>query len=338
MAEVVQIADSILDLVGNTPMVWLDRVRGTQNGARVAAKLEMFNPGFSVKDRIGINLIRAGEASGKLKPGGTIVEPTSGNTGLGLAMAASLLGYKMVCTLPDKVPLEKQNLLKAYGATVIACPTSVDAHDPRSYYKVAERMRDEEGAYLPYQYYNQANPNSHVATTGPEIWKQTDGKVTHLVVGMGTGGTISGIGRYLKSQNPDITVIAADTVGSVYTHYHKHKEFPPEAQIHQYLIDGIGEDLMPETVWWDVVDDVIPCSDADAYMMQAKLARTESVFSGSSAGAAVHVALQVAASLPDDALVVTLIPDAGERYLSKFNVTWLRANQLDAVADYLEEI
>ncbi len=329
------IANSILDLVGQTPMVYLDRVRGDK-GARVAAKLEMFNPGFSVKDRIGLSLIRAGEASGALKPGGTIVEPTSGNTGLGLAMAASLLGYKMVCTLPDKVPKEKQNLLKAYGATVLECPTNVEADDPRSYYKVAERLRDEEGAYLPYQYYNQANPESHLRTTGPEIWEQTAGKVTHVVIGMGTGGTISGIGRFLKSKNPDIKVIAADTVGSVYTHYHKHKEFPPAAQIHQYLIDGIGEDLMPDTVWWDVIDEVIPCSDEDAYMMQAVLARKMSIFSGSSAGAAVHVALQVATDLPEDALVVTLLPDAGERYLSKFNTEWLRSHDLGKVADYLE--
>ncbi len=329
------IANSILELVGNTPMVYLDRLK-TGEGAKVAAKLEMFNPGFSVKDRIGINLIRAGEASGALKPGGTIVEPTSGNTGLGLAMAASLLGYKMVCTLPDKVPKEKQNLLKAYGATVLECPTDVEADDPRSYYKVAERMRDEEGAYLPYQYYNQANPESHLRTTGPEIWEQTDGQVTHVVIGMGTGGTISGIGRYLKGKNPDIQVIAADTVGSVYTHYHKHKEFPPAEEIHQYLIDGIGEDLMPDTVWWDVIDDVIPCSDSDAYMMQARLAREASIFSGSSAGAAVHVALQVAKDLPEDALVVTLLPDAGERYLSKFNAEWLRSHGMADVADYLE--
>ncbi len=332
------IADSILDLVGDTPLVYLDRLRSKEGApARVAAKLEMFNPGFSVKDRIGVNLIRAGEASGKLQPGGTIVEPTSGNTGLGLAMAASLMGYKMVCTLPDKVPKEKQDLLRAYGAEVIACPTNVEADDPRSYYKQAERLRDEDGAYLPYQYYNQANPESHVATTGPEIWRQTDGKVTHLVIGIGTGGTISGTAKALKERNPDIRVIGVDTVGSIYEYYHKHdRQMPPADQIHQYLIDGIGEDFMPETVWWDHIDDVITVSDEDAYMMQARMAREESIFSGSSAGAAVHGALHVAKDLPEDALVVTLLPDAGERYMSKFNGDWLRTNGLDRVADYLE--
>ncbi len=329
-----QIADTILDLMGNTPLVYLDRVK-REGGARVVAKLEMFNPGSSVKDRIGLPLIRAGEKAGLLKPGGTIVEPTSGNTGLGLAMAAKMLGYKMVCTLPDKVPKEKQDLLKAYGAQVIVCPTNVEADDPRSYYKQAERLRDEEGAYLPYQYYNQANPESHVATTGPEIWKQTDGKITHFVAGVGTGGTISGTGKYLHDQG-DVTVVGVDTVGSVYAHYFKHKELPPEDQIHQYLIDGIGEDLLPATVWWDSIDQIVTVTDEDAYMMMARMAREESIFVGSSAGAAVHAAVELAATLPEDALVVTLIPDGGERYLSKFNQEWLRANGLDRVADYLE--
>ena len=340
MPGAMAIARSVLDLVGNTPMVYLDRLRASVNrgkGARIAAKLEMFNPGSSVKDRIGLPMIRAGERAGLLKPGGTIVEPTSGNTGLGLAMAAALLGYRMVCTLPDKVPKEKQDLLKAYGAEVIVCPTSVDAEDPRSYYKQAERLRDEEGAYLPYQYYNPANPKAHERSTGPEIWEQTGGRVTHFVAGMGTGGTISGTGRYLHrmaaKEGRPLAVVGVDTVGSVYTHYHKHKEFPKD--IHQYLIDGIGEDFMPTTVWWDEVDHVVQVSDEDAYLMQARLAREEALFSGSSAGAAVHAALEVARNAKRNALVVTLLPDIGDRYLSKFNPEWMESKGLTKAPAYL---
>ncbi|HLF16837.1 MAG TPA: cysteine synthase family protein, partial [Candidatus Thermoplasmatota archaeon] len=317
------IARSVLDLVGNTPLVYLNSVTKGK-GARVAAKLEMFNPGSSVKDRIGLALIRAGEKAGLLKKGGTIVEPTSGNTGLGLAMAATLLGYRMVCTLPDKVTKEKQDLLRAFGAELIVCPTNVEADDPRSYYKQAERLRDEEGAYLPYQYYNPANPQAHYKTTGPEIWGQTSGKVTHFVAGMGTGGTISGTGRYLHQKaakrRRKLRVVGVDTVGSVYAEYHRSGKFPKD--IHQYLIDGIGEDFMPTTVWWGEIDDVVQVSDEDAYLMQARLAREEALFTGSSGGAAVHAAVKLAAKLPRSALVVTLLPDTGERYLSKFNVEW----------------
>lgn len=330
----VDIADNILDLLGDTPMVYLDAVR-PEGGARIAAKLEMYNPGFSVKDRIGLALIQAGEEQGLLKPGGTIVEPTSGNTGLGLTMAASLLGYKMICTVPDKVPKEKQDLLRAFGADLRVCPTNVEADDPRSYYKVAEALRDE-GAYLPYQYYNQANPKAHTKTTGPEIWKQTDGRITHFVAGIGTGGTISGTGRYLHQQSKDVKVVGVDTEGSVYEYFHEHGEMPPADQIHQYLIDGIGEDFMPESVWMDEVDDVVTVSDADAYAMQARLVREAAIFTGSSGGAAVVGAVKVAATLPEEALVVTLLPDSGERYLSKFNGTWLRSQGLDAAADILE--
>ena len=330
------IAASVLDLVGNTPMVYLDRVRDPK-GARVAAKLEMFNPGSSVKDRIGLPLIRAGEKAGLLKPGGLIVEPTSGNTGLGLAMAASVLGYKMICTAADKITDEKVRLLEAFGAQVIKCPTNVEADDPRSYYKVAERIRDELGAYLPYQYFNEANPKAHEATTGPEIWGQTDGKVTHLVVGMGTGGTISGTGRHLhkaaRKEGKQVQVVAVDTVGSVYKEYHRSGTFPQD--IHQYLIDGIGEDFMPTTVWWEDIDDVAPCTDEDAYLMQARLAREEALFTGSSGGAAVHAAVEIAAKLPKSALVVTLLPDTGERYLSKFNLAWMESKGLTKAPKYL---
>jgi cystathionine beta-synthase len=334
----VDIAADILGLLGHTPMLYLDRLR-PDGGARIAAKLEMYNPGFSVKDRIGLALIRAGEQTGRLRPGGTIVEPTSGNTGLGLAMAARVLGYKMVCTVPDKVPVEKQRLLAAFGAQLIVCPTNVEAQDPRSYYKQAERLRDEEGAYLPYQYYNQANPEAHLATTGPEVWQQTDGGLTHFVAGVGTGGTISGTGRYLHEQaaaaKRSVQVVGVDTVGSVYEYYFRNRRLPPTDQIHQYLIDGIGEDFLPKAVWWDAIDDVVTVSDEDAYMMQARLVREQAIFTGSSGGAAVAGALRVAADLPEDALVVTLLPDSGERYLSKFNDEWLRGHGLGKVADYL---
>jgi cystathionine beta-synthase len=331
----VQIAASLLELVGQTPLVYLDRVRH-KKGARVAAKLESFNPGSSVKDRIGLPLIRAGEAQGLLKPGGTIVEPTSGNTGLGLAMAAALLDYRMICTLPDKVTIEKRRLLQAVGAQLVICPTNVDPEDPRSYYKQAERIRDEDGAYLPYQYRNQANPEAHYQSTGPEIWRQTDGRITHFVCGVGTGGTISGTGRYLHEKKSNVQVIGVDTVGSVYTYYFQHGRMPPAEQIHQYLIDGIGEDIMPETVWWDDIDGMVPVSDEDAYLMMARLAREEAILSGSSAGAAVHAAVELASKLPADALVVTLLPDTGERYLSKFNEEWLAKQGLTKALAYLK--
>lgn len=328
------IQQNILGLIGNTPMVYLDKLR-PEGGARIAAKLEMFNPGFSVKDRIGLNLIRAGEEKGLLKPGGTIVEPTSGNTGLGLAMAARLLGYKMICTLPDKVPEEKRNLLRAYGAKVEVCPTNVEADDPRSYYKVAERYRDEEGAYLPYQYYNQANPESHVATTGPEIWEQTDGKITHFVAGVGTGGTISGTAKYLHGKG-NVKVVGVDTEGSIYKSVHKTGDLPPAEEIHQYLIQGIGEDFLPESCWMDQIDEMVTVSDDDAFLHQARLALEECVFSGSSAGAAVAGAIEVAAKASPEDLVVTLIPDAGERYIASFNPEWMHKNNLPKAAGYME--
>jgi cystathionine beta-synthase len=303
-----EILKDIREAMGNTPLVRLARFNSTP--ATVAAKIEYFNPGSSVKDRIGEALIDAGEKAGLLQPGGTIVEPTSGNTGLGLAMAAALRGYKLICTAPDKVPAEKITLLRAMGVEVIPCPTEIEADDPRSYYKVAERIRDEQGAYLPYQYYNQANPEAHYAGTGPEIWRQTEGKITHWVAGIGTGGTISGVARYLKEQDPTIRVIGVDTVGSVYAYYREHGELPPAEQIHQYLIDGIGEDFLPETVWWDYIDDVVTIDDPTAYRATMELARKEAIFVGSSGGA-----------------------DSGERYLSKLNENWLREKGLWQDAD-----
>jgi len=321
-----EIYPDILALLGNTPLVHLERFLPA--GPILAAKIESFNPGSSVKDRIGPALIAAGERSGELRPGGTIVEPTSGNTGVGLAMAAVHKGYRLICTAPDKVPKEKIALLRAYGAEVIVCPTNVPADDPRSYYKVAERIRDERGAYLPYQYYNQANPQAHYDSTGPEIWRQTDGRITHWVCGVGTGGTISGVGRFLKERNPAIRVIGVDTVGSVYAHYREHGRMPPAEQIHPYLIDGIGEDFMPATVWWDTIDEIVTVDDRAAYRATMELARKEAIFVGSSGGAAAEGARRVAKALPAAALVVTLFPDSGERYLSKLNESWLREHGL----------
>jgi cystathionine beta-synthase len=316
-----QIYENILETLGNTPLVKLGRF--FPGPATLAAKVESFNPGGSVKDRIGIAMIEAGEKAGLLKPGGTIVEPTSGNTGVGLALAANLKGYKLICTAADKIPKEKVALLEAMGATVHTCPTNVEADDPRSYYKTAERIRDEQGAYLPYQYYNQANPEAHYHSTGPEIWRQTDGKVTHWVVGVGTGGTISGTAKYLKEQNPDVKVIGVDTVGSVYKYYFEHRELPPADQIHQYLIDGIGEDFLPTCVWWDYIDGIVTIDDKTAYKATMDLAKQEAIFAGSSSGAAAAGARLVAEEAGAGALVVTLFPDAGDRYLSKLNKAWM---------------
>ena len=316
-----EIYENILETLGNTPLVKLSRFSPT--GATLAAKVEASNPGGSVKDRIGIAMIEEAERTGKLKPGGKIVEPTSGNTGIGLALVANLRGYSLTCTAADKIPKEKIALLEAFGAKVITCPTNVDADDPRSYYKTAERIRDEEGAFLPYQYYNQQNPEAHYRTTGPEIWRQTDGKITHWVAGVGTGGTISGTAKYLKEQNPNIRVIGVDPIGSVYKFYRETGTMPPAETIHQYLIDGIGEDFMPTTVWWDYIDEIVKVDDKSAYAAVREIAKKEAIFVGSSGGAAAEGARRIAASLPADALVVTLFPDSGERALSKLNTAWM---------------
>lgn len=330
-----EIYENVLATLGDTPLVALSRFH--PEGALVAAKVESFNPGQSVKDRIGLAMIEAAEASGELRPGGTLVEPTSGNTGMGLALAAILKGYKLVCTAADKISKEKVALLEAHGVEVIVCPTNVAADDPRSYYKTAERIRDERGAFLPYQYHNQANPQAHYRTTGPEIWRQTEGRITHWVAGIGTGGTISGAGRYLKEQNPDVQVIGVDTVGSIYAYVHQHGELPPADQIHQYLIDGIGEDFLPGSVWMDVLDGVVTIDDATAYKAVFELARREAIFTGSSGGAAAAGARQVARGLGEEAVVVTLLPDSGERYLSKLNAEWLREKGLLGAGQTIDE-
>ncbi|HMB53508.1 MAG TPA: cysteine synthase family protein [Thermoanaerobaculia bacterium] len=318
--------ENILATLGDTPLVELRRFH--PEGALLAAKVESFNPGQSVKDRIGIAMIEAAEEAGDLQPGGIIVEPTSGNTGVGLAIAAILRGYTMVCTAADKIPAEKVALLEAHGVEVHLCPTHVEADDPRSYYKTAERIRDERGAFLPYQYWNQANPQAHYRTTGPEVWRQTDGRITHWVAGVGTGGTISGTAKYLKEQNPDVTVVGVDTVGSVYAYHLEHGEMPPAEEIHQYLIDGIGEDFLPGSVWMDLIDEMITIDDRSAYRAVFELCQKEGIFTGTSGAAAALAARQVARRLPEDAVVVTLFPDSGERYLSKLNEEWMREKGL----------
>jgi cystathionine beta-synthase len=273
-------------------------------------------------------MIEAAEREGKLEPGQTIVEPTSGNTGLGLAIAALLKGYKLICTASEKISREKVQMLEAHGAKVVICPVDVAPDDPRSYYKVAERIRDEQGAYLPYQYFNQANPQAHYETTGPEIWRQTDGQVTHWVAGMGTGGTLTGAAKYLKERNPAVQVIGVDPAGSTYAHFQRTGKTLPAAEQSVYLIDGIGQSYIPPSAWMDTIDDVVTVDDKTAYRTVFELCRSEAIFTGSSGGAAVHAGREAARKLPASALVVVLLPDSGERYLSKLNDEWMTAKGL----------
>ena len=314
--------NNILETIGNTPLVRLSRLMGDVP-CMVLAKLEMLNPGGSVKDRIGQKMIEDAERLGLLKPGGTIIEPTSGNTGLGLAMVAAIKGYRTVFTIPDKMSREKLDLLKALGARVVVTPTAVPPDHPESYYKVAERLhRETPNSILPNQYANPANPQAHYETTGPEIWRDTDGKVTHFVCGMGTGGTISGAGKYLKEQNPKIRVIGADPFGSVLKDYFYKRELVPS---HTYKIEGIGEDFVPATTWFDYIDDVVKVSDKEAYLMTRRLAREEGILGGSSSGAALVAAKRVAEKLQASDVLVVLLPDTGTRYLSKaHSEEWLK--------------
>jgi len=321
-----KIFDNILETVGNTPLIRLNKIARHSQG-QVVVKHEAYNPGGSIKDRIALNMINEAEKRGDLKPGGTIIECTSGNTGLGIAMTASVRGYRAILTMPDKVAVEKAQLLRAFGAEVFICPTAVEPDDPSSYYSVAKRLHSEiENSFYPNQYDNPDNPDAHYKSTGPEIWDDTDGKITHFVAGCGTGGTISGIGRYLKEKNPDIQIIGADPVGSLYYDYFHTGKL---GEAHTYKIEGVGEDIIPEAMDFDVIDDVRQCTDRAAFTMARKMARREAIFSGSSAGMVMEVALDVAKSLQQDDLMVVLIPDTGERYLSKvYNEDWLRENQL----------
>ncbi|HAY50843.1 MAG TPA: cystathionine beta-synthase [Acidimicrobiaceae bacterium] len=308
------IADSVLDLIGRTPMVRLTRV--TEGIAcPVVAKVETTNPGGSVKDRPALAMINAAEKEGFLRPGSTIIEPTSGNTGVGLAIVAAQRGYDCIFVMTDKVSPEKVDLLKAYGAEVIVCPVDVAPDDPRSYYSTAERLVNERpGAFRPNQYSNPVNPLSHYLTTGPEIWEQTNGTVTHFVAGAGTGGTLCGVGKYLKEQNPNVQIIAADPEGSVYS----------GGDGRPYLVEGVGEDFWPETYDPSLIDRVVPVSDAQSFYRTRQVSREEGLLIGGSCGTAVDVAITVAAELTKDDLVVVLLPDSGRGYLSKiFNDQWM---------------
>ncbi|HET6711063.1 cystathionine beta-synthase, partial [Amycolatopsis sp.] len=301
-------AEHIADLVGNTPLVKLNSL--TQGlKPLVLAKVEYLNPGGSVKDRIALRMIEAAEASGELRPGGTIVEPTSGNTGVGLAMVAQRKGYQCVFVCPDKVSEDKRNVLKAYGARVVVCPTAVPPEHPDSYYNVSDRLvREIEGAWKPNQYANPQNPESHYHSTGPELWKQTDGKITHFVAGVGTGGTISGTGKYLKEVSDGaVQVVGADPEGSVYS----------GGSGRPYLVEGVGEDFWPDTYDRGIADEIIPVSDADSFQITRRLALEEGLLVGGSCGMAVVAALRAAKNLTKDDVVVVLLPDGGRGYLTK---------------------
>lgn len=318
-------AENALGLVGDTPLVRLNRVVPPNVGT-VLAKVEFLNPGGSVKDRIGVSMIEAAEAAGLLRPGGTIVEPTSGNTGVGLAIAAIVKGYKLVCTMADKAPKEKVRLLELLGAEVHVCPTNVEPDDPKSYYSVAKRLVDERDGFSPNQYFNDANPEAHYRSTGPEIWRDTEGRLDAFVCGVGTGGTISGTGRYLREKNPKVEIVGVDPKGSILKEVFETGENNDPAQ--GYLVDGIGEDLVPGSLKMDAITSFEQVQDAESYEMALRLAREEGILGGSSAGSAVVGAIRVAKRLGPGKTVVVLLPDSGERYLSKLNDEWLAAQGL----------
>ncbi|HEY3231467.1 MAG TPA: pyridoxal-phosphate dependent enzyme, partial [Roseiflexaceae bacterium] len=335
-----EIKDTIIDAIGNTPLV---RLHKTARSVRpeLLAKVEFLNPGGSVKDRIGLAMIAAAEREGRLRPGGTIVEGTSGNTGVGLAIAAALKGYKTIFVMPDKMSDEKIRLLRAFGARVVITPTAVEPDDPRSYYSVSRRLAEETpNAILAGQYWNPANPEAHYQTTGPELWRQTSGRISVFIAGMGTGGTISGAGRFLKEQNLDIKVIGVDPVGSLLHHYFHTRELGPA---HSYKVEGVGEDFLPTTLDFDVIDDTVQVNDRESFTMTRRLLREEGLFCGGSSGLAMAGALKWlrtgGADLTEDDVVVVVLPDSGSRYLSKvFDDNWMRENgflEQSSVADLL---
>lgn len=318
--------NSILETIGNTPLVKLNNLANEFAGT-ILVKVEYFNPGQSVKDRIGIKMIEDAEEKGLLKPGGTIIEGTSGNTGMGLALAAVIKGYKCIFTTTDKQSKSKVDLLRALGAEVRVCPTDVEPDDPRSYYSVAKRLSEEiPNSYYPNQYDNPSNAQAHYETTGPEIWEQTEGRITHYVAGMGTGGTISGTSRYLKEQNEDIVTVGVDSDGSVYKHYFDTGEFE-KGEIHPYLTEGIGEDIIPKNMDFDLIDEVVQVNDKNAFLTTRELAQKEGLFVGGSCGAAVYGALEYARNndFGEDDTMVIILPDSGARYVSKiFNDEWMK--------------
>jgi len=327
-SENLRVYNNILGTVGHTPLVRLTKL-GRDLPCPLYAKIEFFNPGGSVKDRIGVNIIDEAERSGRLKPGGTVVEATSGNTGVGLAIVCAIRGYKCVFVMPDKMSQEKIQLLRAFGGKVVITPTAVAPEDPRSYYRVAERIANETpNAILADQYRNPQNPISHYQTTGPEIWEQTAGKVTDVIIGMGTGGTYSGVGKYLKEQNPKIRIIGVDVVGSILKEIWENKgKIPPGVEAITYKVEGIGEDFLPGTSDLSQVDEIVRVGDKESFQWTRRLVSEEGIFAGGSSGAAVAGALRYCQELGPDRLTVVLLPDSGARYLSKvFDDKWMREN------------
>ncbi len=317
-------AKNILETIGNTPLVKINKIT-TEIPALVLAKVETFNPGNSVKDRMAVKMIEDAEKDGRLKPGGTIIEGTSGNTGMGLALGAIVKGYKLICVISDKQSKEKMDILKAVGAEVVVCPTNVEPDDPRSYYSVSKRLAEETpNSWYVNQYDNPSNAIAHYEQTGPEIWEQTDGKITHFVVGVGTGGTISGVGKYLKEKNPNIKIWGIDTYGSVFKKYHETGIFD-ENEIYPYVTEGIGEDILPENVDFSIIDGFEKVTDKDAAVYQRRLALEEGIFVGNSAGSAIKGVLQLKEHFNSDDVVVVLFHDSGSRYVGKmFNDEWMK--------------
>ena len=317
-------AENILGTIGNTPLVKINKIT-KEVPALVLAKIETFNPGNSVKDRMAVKMIDDAEADGRLKPGGTIIEGTSGNTGMGLALGAIVKGYKLICVISDKQSKEKMDILRAVGAEVVICPTEVEPDDPRSYYSVSKRLAEETpNAWYVNQYDNPSNSIAHYEQTGPEIWEQTEGKITHFVVGVGTGGTISGVGKYLKEKNPDIKIWGIDTYGSVFKKYHETGIFD-ENEIYPYITEGIGEDILPKNVDFSLIDGFTKVTDKDAAVYTRKIAKEEGIFVGNSAGAAIKGVLQLKDEFKSDDVVVVLFHDHGSRYVGKmFNDEWMK--------------